>query len=268
MKKSLFTVVLFLLGASMYSKTIGIISALDFESSFLKSKLQNPKIDRYFSRDYYSGKIGNNNVVIVQVGVGIVNSSVGTALLIDKFKPDEIILVGVAGSTDKSKPADIILGSRVTFYDFGKRTADGKFSRMPAPEPAFKLSDKDPKLNPLFYKGDSQILNKLSIAGKDADLKDLSFKGKVYTPEVVTGIITTTQTFNEDQKLAKKMMNETGCIAFEMEGAGAAQVCYDQKVLFVMVKAISDNGNFEMFNALKDEAAENAEKVVLNYLSK
>ncbi len=58
------------------------------------------------------------------------------------------------------------------------------------------------------------------------------------------------------------MMKATGCIAFEMEGAGIAQVCYQQKVPFMMIKAISDNADLDMYNALKKNAAKDAEILV------
>ncbi len=253
-------------GASVNRKnentTIGIISALPFETAYLKSQLKNVKIYRYFKRDYYEGELSGRNAVVVQVGIGVINAAVGTAILIDKFSPAAIILCGAAGGSIKTVPGDIIIGSKVTFYDLGMLDAKGKFSRLRAFWPDSPFSGNEVRHDPLFYKGSKALTDCIIKGTKKVSLKPLVYEGKSYKAKIVRGIITTSETFNEYPAKIREIMDTTGCIAFEMEGAGAAQVCYHEKVPFLMIKAISDTGNFGMFNALKKAAAKNVELLI------
>ena len=244
------------------NKPIGIISALPYEIAYLKSCLQDSKKHTFFERNYYTGKIGKQNMVIAQVGVGIVNASVGTAILIDKFNPKAIIMTGVAGGTTKTQPGDVIIAQATTFYDLGAKNEKGEFTSLAAFSPSSTFTGKDEKHVPLFFDASPKLFSLAKENSKKIGLKSLEYKGIKYPVKVTEGIITTTQMFCENKKQEEAMMKATDCIAFEMEGAGPAQVCYNQKVPYILIKSISDNGNFNMFNCLKEAAAKNAELLV------
>lgn len=248
------------------SKPIGIVSALGLETSYLRSRLKDVKKEKIMGREYYSGKLNGKNVVVAQVGIGAINASVGTAILINQFKPSAVIMTGVAGGTDKTVPGDIIIGSKVTFYDLGSLSDKGKFTRMASFTPDSEFSGNNVKHAPIFYNADKKLLEAATEASKTSKFKILNFKGVNYSARPVNGIITTSEIFNEYPKKVNEMMKSTGCIAFDMECAGPAQVCYNQKVPFMTIKAISDNGSFEMFNALQEKSAENAEILVENMI--
>ena len=245
---------------------VGIVSAMRLETTYLKSQIKNTRIKKIFGRDYYLGQLNGRNVVVAQVGIGAVNAAVGTAILIKEFLPSAIIITGVAGGTNKTAPGDIIVAKKAVFYDFGTLDSKGKFHIEPGYMPNSVSSGKNIKRTPLFFKSNSKLLDLALKAGKNCKFNKLSYKGKEYSPSVMSGIITSTETFNEFHTKTIEMIKATNCIAFDMECAAVAQVCYNQHIPFLAIKAISDNGNFAMYNALKNIAAYNAEILVESML--
>ena len=244
------------------NRPIGIISALAHETDYLKSSIKNPKRHAIFGRNYYTGKLGKQDVVIGQVGIGIVNASVGTAILIEKFNPKAIIMTGAAGGTTKTQPGNVIIAKAVTFYDLGMMDKKGKFTRTPAFPPTMPSDRKDKDDIPLFFDATPKLLSLAQKSSKTVELPSMKYKNMTYPAKIIEGIITTTQVFCEYKKLVKSMMKTTGCIAFEMEGAGPAQVCYNQKVPYILIRSISDDGDSDMYKCLKDAAAKNAELLI------
>ncbi|HJO92453.1 MAG TPA: 5'-methylthioadenosine/S-adenosylhomocysteine nucleosidase [Victivallales bacterium] len=242
-------------------KSIGIISALRLETAYLKSQIKDPKKVTYLGRVYYVGKIDKKNVVVANVGVGIVNASVGAAILIDKFAPSAIIMTGVAGGTELTKPGDTIIGTAVTFYDLAIITDKGEFVRLKAYQPNSTFSGKGIKRDPLFFKPTESLLSAAVEAAKNIKLDDLEYKGKIYKAKVIKGIFATSETFQSTKSLLVEQ-KRTNCIATDMEGAGPAQVCYQLKIPFIMIRSVSDTGNLAMYNALKTKAAKNSELLV------
>ncbi|MCP4181504.1 MAG: 5'-methylthioadenosine/S-adenosylhomocysteine nucleosidase [bacterium] len=242
-------------------KPIGIISAMPLETAYLKSQIKDPKEITYFDRHYYVGKIDEKNVVVACVGVGIVNASVGAAMLIDKFNPSAIIMTGVAGGTDRTKPGDTIIGTAITYYDLAVITDKDKFVRLKGYAPNSTFSGKGLKRDPLFFKPSKTLLRAAFKAGKKIKLDNLKYKGQTYNAEVIKGVFATSETFQSTKSLLIEQ-KRTNCIATDMEGAGPAQVCYQQKVPFIMIRSVSDTGNLAMYNALKVKAAKNSELMV------
>ena len=76
---------------------IGIIVAMDKEFAQLKTLLSDSKTEHRNHKDFVTGNIGNNEIIMQQCGIGKVNSTIGAVEMIDAFKPDLIISTGVAG---------------------------------------------------------------------------------------------------------------------------------------------------------------------------
>ena len=63
-------------------------------------------------------------------------------------------------------------------------------------------------------------------------------------PKCQIGIIATGDQFvDSPQQLKEIMQQQLGTLAVEMEGAAVAQVCYNNKIPFVVVRTISDGAN-------------------------
>ena len=66
---------------------IGIIVAMDKEFAQLKTLLTESQVERKNYKDFVIGKIGNNEVVMQQCGIGKVSAAVGASELIRRFSP-------------------------------------------------------------------------------------------------------------------------------------------------------------------------------------
>ena len=64
---------------------IGIIVAMDKEFAQLKTLLTESQVERKNYKDFVIGKIGNNEVVMQQCGIGKVNSTIGAVEMIDNY---------------------------------------------------------------------------------------------------------------------------------------------------------------------------------------
>ena len=101
------------------SKLIGIIAAMDEETQAIKKLINNINTVNLFELEFYKGSINNINCVLVKCGIGKVNSSRVTQILIDKFDIEYIINVGSAGGIgDNLNYGDIVIGSSLVQHDF------------------------------------------------------------------------------------------------------------------------------------------------------
>ena len=100
-------------------KKIGIITAMQEEFSVIEELMSNVEIINKYNLKIYSGIINNKEVVLVQCGVGKVNSARTTQILIDTFEIEYIINVGVAGSlNEKLEIGDILIGKNLVQNEF------------------------------------------------------------------------------------------------------------------------------------------------------
>ena len=97
---------------------IGLIAAMEEELVHLKDNLTDLKEIRIESFVIYAGKLFGVDVALMLCGIGKVNASVGTTLLINKCKPDYIINTGVAGGFyNTMNVGDIVVSTDVKHHD-------------------------------------------------------------------------------------------------------------------------------------------------------
>ena len=77
---------------------IGIITATEEEITAIKKYITSSKVNRIFDLNFINGTIGKNEVILCESGVGKVNASRTTQLLIDNYDVDCIINIGCAGA--------------------------------------------------------------------------------------------------------------------------------------------------------------------------
>lgn len=204
-------------------KKIGIITAMQEEFAVIEELMNNIEVINKYNLKIYSGLINNKEVVLVECGVGKVNSARTTQILIDTFEIDYIINVGVAGSlNEKLEIGDILIGKTLVQHDFDI-TAGG--------HPKGYISKE---LGREFF-SDDNLINKCEEIIKN-ELKDIN---------VQMGIIATGDVFCQEIKLKNEIINEFHADCVEMEGAAIAQVCKLCNIPFIAIRSISDkpNGN-------------------------
>lgn len=225
----------------------GIIGAMEPEVAILKAKLTNCETMTHAGYTFYQGQIDNNDVVIVQSGIGKVAAALATAILIDKFQPDYVVNTGSAGGFDASlKVGDIVISSEVRYHDVDVTAFGYEIGQLPA--------------NPAAYFPHDTLVT-AAKAGIN-DLKNI---------QAMIGLITTGDTFmTKDDDIAKARKNFPTMAAVEMEGAAIAQTCHQFDIPFVIIRSLSDIAGKESptsFDEYLETASVNSSQLVISMLN-
>lgn len=222
---------------------IGIIGAMEEEVLALKEKLVIKEIRSIASLEFYIGTLSSKEVVLVRAGIGKVNAAICAQLLIDCFHVDVIINTGVAGAlSDELEIGDIVISSDAVQHDMDA-TGFGYDRGI------------IPRMEESFFKADKKMIH---IAEKASEV--LSININVYTKRIVSG-----DQFISDPIAKKELVKLFDGFCTEMEGAAIAQVCYVNKIPFVIIRSISDKAddsaeiNFSKFTIM---AAANSCKMI------
>jgi adenosylhomocysteine nucleosidase len=125
------TTVLFLsCGGNQYHKSyegrVAIMYAFEAEGQLLRSQMSLE--DSLFSvgRTFWIGRIADKEVIVVNSGMGMTNAAMSTQLLVDRFKPKEIIFTGICGGIDPDNGiGDIVIPQYWVTHDYGLYNMDG-----------------------------------------------------------------------------------------------------------------------------------------------
>ena len=233
------------------NKKVAIIGAMDCEVDTLKNCLQNLDIINSGKLKIYTGKIGNNDVIIAKSGVGKVCAALNTQYIIDNYLPDYIINTGVAGGIDeKLDVGDIVIATSLVQHDFDA-TALGYVKGY--------MCTGDDNQKPTIFYTDEKLINLFENA-----IAEVNFHSKIYRGVIATGdmFIGTPQ-----KKLElKELFNAS---AAEMEACAIAQVATANNIPCLVVRAISDLADctttkpfVEVEKAMAEFAASTIEKLL------
>lgn len=226
---------------------IGIIGAMDEEVDILKDTMQiEDKVEKAGLK-FYVGKLENKNIVLVRCGIGKVNASLCTQILISEFKVDAVVNTGVAGALhDELNVADIVISTDTLQHDFDTTGFGYELGVIPRMEVSiFKAYDK------------------LIDAAYKSSLENVK-SHKVLKGRVVSGDI-----FVSSMELKEKLVNKFGGYCTEMEGAAIGHTCFVNNVPFVIVRAMSDkaDGSADVtYEEFVIEAANNSKDIVIDML--
>lgn len=201
---------------------------------------------------FITGKIEGQNCVIVQSGIGKVNSARITQMMIDNFDIEYIMNLGSAGALNPMlKIGDIVIGDELVQHDFDI-TAFGHAKGYITGVGDRVYSDKY-----LIEKFENAIEN----------LEDRNY-------EIKTGTIASGDVFCTEIEMKNQIYANFKADCVEMEGAAIAQVSYLNNVPFIVIRSISDtpNGNnaitFDQFVELASKRCARILKEVLKDITK
>ena len=226
-------------------KVIGVIAAMKSEIDDLKTRIKDQKTAVFSGITYVYGRLGENNIVAAQCGIGKVFAAVCAQTMILEFKPDEIINIGVGGSlTGKLDIGDIAIADSCVQHDMDT-TAVG--------DPPGLISG----INIINIPGDSEIADRLEAVAKEQGIKALR------------GVIASGDCFVNSSEKKKAIADAFDAIVCEMEGAAIGHVCYINNVKYCVVRAVSDNGDEDSgkdYMACLEKASASAQKLMVGYL--
>ncbi len=199
-------------------KKIGIIFAMNEELEALKQYLDIKREYTIFDLTFYEAVVNNNLCILVEGGIGKVNSARSTQILIDNLEVEYIINIGVAGSVSKKLDiCDIVLGEKLVQHDFDITAFNHEKGYIP---------------NVGTYINSDEFL--LTIANEVGIENNLPIK---------RGVIASGDIFCTKLDMANKINTKFNALCVEMEGASIAQVCFLSHVPFLIIRSISDSLN-------------------------
>lgn len=230
-------------------KTIGIIGAMEVEVVILKEKMEDVRIIKKASMDFYEGILAGKKVVVVRSGIGKVNAGICAQILADVFSVDAIINTGIAGSLNKNiNIGDIVLSTDVVQHDmdatgFGYRK--GQIPQMPV----------------FFFNADDNLRRLAAEVCKEVNPDIQVFEGRIASGDQ----------FVCDQDVKNRIVSEFSAYATEMEGAAIGQAAYLNEIPFLVVRAISDkaDGSAQMdYSEFEKAAVDHSVRLTLNMLAR
>ena len=164
------------------------------------------------------GRMGGNQVAIMQTGIGKVNAAVGAISLIDSFSPDLVVNTGIAGGTGQGAGIlDVVIADRIGYHDVycGPGNARGQVQGLPELFPC--LGDK--------------LVNLGAVSDNPAVKRGLIASGDLFvsTPEELKAVLAV----------------QPEAMAVDMESGAIAQVCCLKEVPFLAIRVVSDTPGVE-----------------------
>ena len=192
---------------------VGIIVALKKEFDLITNILDAPLVKRIKHLTFNEGTFGDNQIVLVQSGIGKVNAAAATVEMIDNFAPDKIINTGVAGGADPILSVmDMVVASEIVYHDVW--CGEGEYGQIQG--------------LPTFFQTDEELRQKLiDTADPEAHL--------------YYGLIASGDKFISDIEEIRNIKSRfSNTLAVDMESAAIAQICYLYKIPFLSMRTISD----------------------------
>ena len=238
------------------------MGALDSEISLVKSAMDVEEEIDYAGRTCIRGKLKGEDIILVKAGVGKVNASITTQILIEKFDIHSLIFTGVAGGIDTSLHiGDMVISSRVIQHDYGHIKPEG-FRHTP-----IRLPQKGKEVSLTHFQSDSFLIEIAKKAADNSDMPASPFTQSSHErPKVIVGTIVTGDQFIASE-LKRKWLDETfqaSCV--EMEGGAVAQVCTTYEVPFVILRSLSDLANEDAsvdFRQFVEYASKNSASIII-----
>lgn len=209
--------------------TLAIIGAMEEEVALIRSQISDCVTSRDAGVEFYQGQLNGCPVVLLRSGIGKVAAALSTTLLLERFKPDQVVNIGSAGGFDPElRVGDVVIGSQVAYHDVDVTA----FGYPPGQLPG----------QPLHFGCDQQLI----------ELAERCLHSVTHVRSA-RGLICSGDVFMADPlRVARVRELFPEMQAVEMEAAAVAQVCHQFGVPFVVVRALSDIAGQESSTSFDD----------------
>ena len=200
---------------------LGIIGAMDEEVAKIKEEMTQVQVTRTAGMDFYVGKLCGQDAVVVRSGIGKVNAGMCTQILADRFQADAVINTGIAGSLkNEINIGDIVISTDALQHDMDARAFGYEAGQIP-------------RVDTLSFPADETLVTLAKECCSRVNPEIGTFTGRVVSGD---------QFISDKDK--KQWISETfSGMCTEMEGAAIAQVCYFNRIPFLILRAISDKAD-------------------------
>ena len=211
---------------------LGVMGAMSAEVQLLLNQVVDAKETVHAGITVTQGNYKGTEIALAQSGIGKVNATICTQILIDHFKPGMLVFSGVAGGLlPNMRAGDIVIASHVVQYDMDLTAFGRRHGETPGRD---RLIECDPDL-----------------VGKATAAFDAAFDGVECGPNLMLGTVASGDRFVQDTNMLRWLQREFAALATEMEGAAFGYTCHLNDLPFVVIRALSDlsseaaSGDFE-----------------------
>lgn len=199
---------------------LGIIGAMDVEVATLKAKMKDPVVTTRAAMAYYEGILEGTPAVVVQCGVGKVNAAMCAQILVSVYGVTHIVNTGIAGSLCADLDiGDLVISKDAMYHDFDCVHFGYEMGRVPG-------------LDVVAFPADESMAQQAFAAAEEVN------PGHTKMGRVASGDL-----FVAEKTVKNGIIEKTGAICTEMEGASIAHVAYRNGIPFVIIRAISDKAD-------------------------
>ena len=199
---------------------LGIIGAMDVEVALLKEKMKNVTAKDRAGSAYYEGTLEGAPAVVVQCGVGKVNAALCAQILISEFGVTHLVNTGISGSLSAQLDiGDLVISKDAMYHDFDCVHFGYEMGRVPGMDTA-------------AFPADETMIRLAKAAAEEVN------PGHSTVGRVASGDL-----FVAEKTAKNSIIEKTGALCTEMEGAAIAHTAYRNSVPFVIIRAISDKAD-------------------------
>ena len=201
---------------------LGIIGAMSVEIETLKSQMTNIHTKEQAGMVFYEGELETLPVVLVVCGVGKVNAAMCVQVLCDCFAVTHIVNTGVAGSLCAELDiGDFVISTKSIYHDFDCHLLNPNYPVGQVPGLAVRAFPADDKLVELAFEAAQTV----------------------HSGHARKGIVASGDQFVCNKAQKEAIINNTGALCTEMEGAAISHAAWKNGVPFVVIRAISDKAD-------------------------
>ncbi len=200
---------------------LALMGAMEEEVTLLRQEMTISAQAMHAGITVYDGAFNGVRVALAQCGIGKVNATICTQMLIDLYTPSALIFTGVAGGLlPNMQIGDLVIASHLIQYDMDLTA----FGRRPGEIPGQgRMVESAPEL-----------------VERCATAFDNAFDGKEDAPNLMLGTVVSGDRFISDAKTLQWLQREFSALATEMEGAAVGYTCHLNELPFVVVRGLSD----------------------------
>lgn len=220
-------------------RKLGIISALQEEQQGLVEAMHGAATHIHGGRDYTSGTLWGLDAVCVLSRIGKVAAAMTVTLLVEKFGVTHVLFTGVAGSGGNGvRVGDIVIATSLVQHDMD---ASPLFPPHEVPLTGISHFPADAEMTRrLLQASEGFVQDELASVLQAADISLFGLSAVT----VRRGLVASGDQFiNSRARIERLALAHPGLLAVEMEGAAVAQVCFELKVPFALMRSISDDAN-------------------------
>lgn len=217
---------------------LAILGAMEEEVALLRDEMQVESEAVHAGIPVFRGSFKGTQIALAQSGIGKVNATICTQILVDLYQPRGLIFSGVAGGLlPNMRVGDLVAASHLIQFDidltaFGRRHGE--------------LPDRD-----RMIQSDADMVHQVS------ESFDAVFEGETGAPNLMIGTVVSGDKFIEDTDTLRWLQREFGALATEMEGAAVGYTCQLNGLPFVVIRGLSDTAD----ESAADNYRDNLDKV-------